>query len=139
MRGHRQVQLLYQLAEAQVMREASAAAAREAAAIPRSAKEPSTTPPAGLLPGVPMASTSQRTLVLMHRQDRNSAAHIFGGHLLRSASELAYCTAVLHAGRHCEALAMSDVSFSAPVPIGCLVEFNATVSARRTCAESGAA
>jgi acyl-coenzyme A thioesterase 9 len=63
----------------------------------------------------------------MHRQDRNNANNIFGGHLLRLAAELAYSTAVLHAGRHCEAVAMSDVAFKQPVPIGCVLEMRAKV------------
>jgi acyl-coenzyme A thioesterase 9 len=63
----------------------------------------------------------------MHRQDRNNANNIFGGHLLRLAAELAYSTAVLHAGRHCEAVAMSDVAFKQRVPIGCVLEMRAKV------------
>jgi acyl-coenzyme A thioesterase 9 len=60
-------------------------------------------------------------------QDRNNANNIFGGHLLRLASELAYATAVLHAGRHCEAVALGDVSFKQAVPIGCVLAFRAKV------------
>jgi len=60
-------------------------------------------------------------------QDRNNANNIFGGHLLRLASELAYATAVLHAGRHCEAIALGDVSFKQAVPIGCVLAFRAKV------------
>jgi hypothetical protein len=76
---------------------------------------------------VPISRTSQSHLAIMHRQDRNNANNIFGGHLLRLAAELAYSTAVLHAGRHCEAVAMSDVAFKQPVPIGCVLEMRAKV------------
>lgn len=74
-----------------------------------------------------MQSTVQSHLALMHRQDRNNANNIFGGHLLRLAAELAYSTALLHAGRHCEAIALGDVTFKQPVPIGCVLEFRAKV------------
>lgn len=82
--------------------------------------------PAALGP-VPMSCSSQSHLAIMHRQDRNNAGSIFGGHLLRLAAELAYSTAVLHAGRHCEAVAMGDVAFKQPVPIGCVLEMRAKV------------
>lgn len=74
-----------------------------------------------------MSSTSQCHLAVMHRQDRNNANNIFGGHLLRLASELAYATAVLHAGRHCESVGLGDVTFKQPVPIGCVLAFRAKV------------
>lgn len=74
-----------------------------------------------------MHSTVQSHLAIMHRQDRNNANNIFGGHLLRLAAELAYATAVLHAGRHCESMALGDVTFKQPVPIGCVLEFRAKV------------
>lgn len=76
---------------------------------------------------VPISATSQGHLAIMHRQDRNNANNIFGGHLLKLAAELAYSTAVLHAGRHCEAIAMGDVTFKEPVPIGCVLEMRAKV------------
>jgi acyl-coenzyme A thioesterase 9 len=77
-------------------------------------------------------STTQRVAVaLMHSQDRNLLAHIFGGHLLRSAYELAYGSALLHGGCHAELLGCSDVSFQQPVPIGCLLEFRAKVGVYR--------
>jgi hypothetical protein len=86
-----------------------------------------------------MGRTSQSLLAIMHRQDRNNANNIFGGHLLRMAAELAYSTAVLHAGRHCEAVAMGDVTFKQPVPIGCVLEMRAKVSCRPAVAAAGLA
>ena len=43
------------------------------------------------------------------------------------ALQLAFCTANQHAGSEVEVLSMDDVSFAHPVPIGCLVKFEAKV------------
>ncbi|WIA37019.1 hypothetical protein OEZ86_014003 [Tetradesmus obliquus] len=126
-----EVSLLYELAEEQLQRQIAQREEHEAlswAASASTAGRPPQLPgqPAALGP-VPMSCSSQSHLAIMHRQDRNNAGSIFGGHLLRLAAELAYSTAVLHAGRHCEAVAMGDVAFKQPVPIGCVLEMRAKV------------
>uniref|UniRef100_A0A383VYQ5 HotDog ACOT-type domain-containing protein n=1 Tax=Tetradesmus obliquus TaxID=3088 RepID=A0A383VYQ5_TETOB len=125
-----EVSLLYELAEEQLQRQIQQREEHEALSWAGSAstagRSPTSMQPPCLGP-VPMSRSSQSHLAIMHRQDRNNAGSIFGGHLLRLAAELAYSTAVLHAGRHCEAVAMGDVAFKQPVPIGCVLEMRAKV------------
>ncbi|KAF8065712.1 grwd1 [Scenedesmus sp. PABB004] len=133
-----EVRLVYDLAEAQLRRqlarqEAEAEAAR--GGDPPLQRRASVTSGAMLAPAhgdgalapVPMSATVRSLVALMHIQDRNNAGAIFGGHILRLASELAYSTAVLHAGRHCEAVALGNVTFLQPVPVGCVLELRAKV------------
>lgn len=76
---------------------------------------------------MPMHKTLISHTSLMHKQDRNNYDRIFGGHLLRTSYEVAFSTAAMHCGSYCEPLAMDDVSFLHPVPIGCILKFESKV------------
>lgn len=87
----------------------------------------------GVRPGdgthVSMASTRRSNLQIMHSQDRNNHNRIFGGMLMREAFELAHAAAAVFAGGldHVSPVSIDDISFLAPVDIGCLLSFRAEV------------
>jgi len=71
---------------------------------------------------VPMRSTELRSSTLMQSQDRNNYNRIFGGYILRVATEHAFATAAIFAGEYCEPMSMEDVAFRAPVHIGSILQ-----------------
>ncbi len=109
-------ELWHMMAERQALAAAGVLGAAASATTPRA------TSLQGVVAGVPIRETVLSTAQLMHAQDRNTAGTIFGGHLLRSAFEVAFACAALHAERSCHALGMNDVSFHTPVPIGSLLK-----------------
>ncbi|KAJ3292930.1 Acyl-coenzyme A thioesterase 9, mitochondrial [Borealophlyctis nickersoniae] len=72
-----------------------------------------------------MKDTIQRTLVMCMPQDRNIHNNIFGGYLMRLAYELAYSTGILYARRNLLFVALADITFRKPVPIGSLLSLKA--------------
>eukprot|EP00834_Sanchytrium_tribonematis_P003404 NODE_130_length_16779_cov_1.687410.p2 type:complete len:472 gc:universal NODE_130_length_16779_cov_1.687410:8684-7269(-) len=76
-----------------------------------------------------MSDTAQENISIMQPQDRNIHNFIFGGYLLRKAYELAYCTSMIFTGQdNVEFMAMDDVVFRKPVPIGSILKLRSLVS-----------
>ncbi|KAI8850839.1 HotDog domain-containing protein [Chytridium lagenaria] len=72
-----------------------------------------------------MDETSQRSLVMCMPQDRNIHNFIFGGYLMRLAYELSYSTAIIFAKSRVYFVALDDITFKRPVPIGSLLSLTA--------------
>eukprot|EP01125_Pyxidicula_operculata_P015829 TRINITY_DN5392_c0_g1_i1.p1 TRINITY_DN5392_c0_g1~~TRINITY_DN5392_c0_g1_i1.p1 ORF type:complete len:320 (-),score=36.54 TRINITY_DN5392_c0_g1_i1:82-1041(-) len=75
-----------------------------------------------------MARTSKQSVMLMHPQSKNIHNKIFGGYLMRRAFEQAWSTAYLFAGSLPIPIRVYEQNFLAPVNIGDLVTFYATVT-----------
>ncbi|KAL1925161.1 uncharacterized protein VTP21DRAFT_44 [Calcarisporiella thermophila] len=69
-----------------------------------------------------MNSTRMESVYLMQFDDRNIHGFIFGGYLMRRAHELALSNASLFLGTHPKFLALDQISFHAPVPIGSVLK-----------------
>ncbi|KAJ3051582.1 Acyl-coenzyme A thioesterase 9, mitochondrial [Rhizophlyctis rosea] len=75
-----------------------------------------------------MKDAKQQSLVMCMPQDRNIHNNIFGGYLMRLAFELAYSTAMMYTrSPRVSLVAMDDVLFRRPVPIGSLLSLTAQV------------
>ncbi|CED82358.1 Acyl-CoA thioesterase [Phaffia rhodozyma] len=65
---------------------------------------------------------------LMHPQQRNMHSKIFGGYLMRLAYELSYSNVVLFTRSPMKFLALDEISFKLPVPIGSVLRLTAVVT-----------
>ncbi|KAJ3087020.1 Acyl-coenzyme A thioesterase 9, mitochondrial [Quaeritorhiza haematococci] len=74
-----------------------------------------------------MNDTAQSTLVICMPQDRNIHNNIFGGYLMRLASELAFATGLLFSNSKVSFVALDDIAFRKPVPIGSLLSLTSQV------------
>ncbi|KAJ3217906.1 Acyl-coenzyme A thioesterase 9, mitochondrial [Dinochytrium kinnereticum] len=74
-----------------------------------------------------MEDTIQRSLVMCMPQDRNIHNFIFGGYLMRLAYELSYSTAIIFSKSRVYFVALDDITFKLPVPIGSLLSLSAQV------------
>lgn len=74
-----------------------------------------------------MSDTVVQSLHTMYPQDRNIHNFIFGGYLMRLACELAQSCSTLYAQTNTRFLAMDDIWFKKPVPIGSLLSLRASV------------
>eukprot|EP00834_Sanchytrium_tribonematis_P001465 NODE_36_length_36011_cov_1.012920.p7 type:complete len:441 gc:universal NODE_36_length_36011_cov_1.012920:4549-5871(+) len=80
------------------------------------------------LNGMFMSETGLETTLQMQSQDRNVHNFIFGGYLLKTAYELALCTSLLYTkSQMVDFMAMDDVWFRRPVPVGSIVQFQSKV------------
>lgn len=78
---------------------------------------------------VPISKTQQEKLVLMHVQDKNRHGRVFGGLVMREATELAWMTALLHGdGSYPQYIHIDDIGFVRPIPIGSITRFRSCVS-----------
>ena len=66
----------------------------------------------------PTSDTRVQIVKICHPQERNIHSSIFGGFLMREAFELAYTNATLFIRARPYTIAMDDVAFRKPVPIG---------------------
>jgi acyl-CoA hydrolase len=72
---------------------------------------------------------SRSTVVrLMVPTDANFTGNIFGGTILAEVDRVAYVTAIRHAGGNCVTASFDRVDFIAPVHVGDLAEFEATLT-----------
>ncbi|KAJ3366014.1 Acyl-coenzyme A thioesterase 9, mitochondrial [Allomyces javanicus] len=74
-----------------------------------------------------MADTKLSSSHITQPQDRNIHGFVFGGFLMRQAFDIAYSCASLFSQAHPMFLAMDDIWFRKPVPIGCILQFQAQV------------
>ncbi|KAJ3101395.1 Acyl-coenzyme A thioesterase 9, mitochondrial [Phlyctochytrium planicorne] len=74
-----------------------------------------------------MKDTIQSTLVMCMPQDRNIHNFIFGGYLMRLAYELSYSTGLIFTKSRVYFVALDDITFKLPVPIGSLLSLSAQV------------
>lgn len=79
---------------------------------------------------VPIPNTAVEKTLLMHLQDKNIHGKIFGGYLMKEASDLAWTTAYLHgSGRdHPQFVHIDEVAFLNPVEIGSVSMFKAWIT-----------
>lgn len=60
----------------------------------------------------------------MHVQDKNRHGKVFGGYVMREATELAWMTALLHGdGNYPQYVHIDDVAFVRPIPVGSITRF----------------
>ncbi|KAJ3123134.1 Acyl-coenzyme A thioesterase 9, mitochondrial [Physocladia obscura] len=78
-----------------------------------------------------MHDTLRHSFNLTFPQDRNIHNKIFGGHLIRLAFELAYVSATVMARQALQFVAMDDVLFKIPVPVGAVLDMVAQVAYTR--------
>ncbi|KAF9398804.1 hypothetical protein BGZ94_005893 [Podila epigama] len=64
---------------------------------------------------------------IMQPQDRNIHDKIFGGHLMRLAYELAFCNASVFIKYRPTFLALDEISFRKPVPIGTILALDSQI------------
>ncbi|KAJ3187180.1 Acyl-coenzyme A thioesterase 9, mitochondrial [Gaertneriomyces sp. JEL0708] len=75
-----------------------------------------------------MKDTIQQNLVVCMPQSRNIHGNVFGGHLLRSAFELAFATGQIFTSTHkISFVALDDISFTQPVHVGNLLHLTSQV------------
>lgn len=72
-------------------------------------------------------ATTMSTTLICHPQNRNIHGKVFGGYLMRHAFELAWITARNFAGKPPVFVALDDIQFRAPVSIGDVISFTASV------------
>ena len=79
---------------------------------------------------VPRTCADSRSSVvrLMLPTDANFAGNVFGGVLLEEVDRVAYVTASRHAKSNCVTASLDRVDFIAPVHVGEVVEFDATLT-----------
>ncbi|GME76700.1 unnamed protein product [Ambrosiozyma monospora] len=68
-----------------------------------------------------MDTTKISATQIQQPQYRNRHGVIFGGYLLRQTFELAYCTAGAFAKSYPRFISLDNVTFKAPVPVGCVL------------------
>lgn len=76
---------------------------------------------------VPIASTILMTTKLCHPQERNIHDLIFGGYLMREALELGFTCGILFSKSQLHFLAVDELAFKHPVPIGAVLQLTAQV------------
>jgi acyl-coenzyme A thioesterase 9 len=64
---------------------------------------------------------------ICHPQERNIHSSIFGGFLMREAFELAYAVGMLYLKGRPYTIALDDIVFRKPVPIGSILELSSQV------------
>ncbi|KNE61261.1 hypothetical protein AMAG_07004 [Allomyces macrogynus ATCC 38327] len=74
-----------------------------------------------------LGETTLQSAHLMQPQDRNIHGNVFGGILMKQAFELAFLAASVYSRGHPRFLAMDDITFRKPVPIGSILHFTAKV------------
>ncbi|KAF9180335.1 hypothetical protein BGZ51_006053 [Haplosporangium sp. Z 767] len=75
-----------------------------------------------------MADKKMSAIQIMQPQDRNIHDKIFGGYLMRLAYELAYCNASVFIKYRPTFLALDEISFRKPVPVGTLLELDSQIA-----------
>ncbi|KAK3829219.1 MAG: acyl-CoA thioester hydrolase [Benniella sp.] len=75
-----------------------------------------------------MSNTKMSAIQIMQPQDRNIHDKIFGGYLMRLAYELAFCNASVFLKGRPTFLALDDISFRMPVPVGTLLALDSQVA-----------
>ncbi|XP_025404769.1 acyl-coenzyme A thioesterase 9, mitochondrial-like isoform X2 [Sipha flava] len=65
-----------------------------------------------------MDDTEIETNILCHPEDRNLHNTVFGGYLMRVATELAFLVASVHSKTRVKSQAINSITFRKPVPIG---------------------
>ncbi|KIR56087.1 thioesterase [Cryptococcus gattii Ru294] len=76
---------------------------------------------------VQMEDTEIETVQLMHPQDRNLHGKVFGGILMRLAFELCFTNASLFAQGPLRFLALDQITFRLPVPIGAVLRLSSKI------------
>ena len=76
---------------------------------------------------VPISSTILTTTKLCHPQERNIHDLIFGGYLMREALELGFTCGILFSRSQLHFLAVDELAFKHPVPIGAVLQLTAQV------------
>ncbi|KAI9223581.1 HotDog domain-containing protein [Blastocladiella britannica] len=84
-----------------------------------------------------MEDTKVHSLHITQPQDRNIHNFIFGGYLMRQAFEIAHATASLYSKNHPIFLAMDDIWFRKPVPIGSILALTSQVVYSRAHKDKG--
>ncbi|KAF9130114.1 hypothetical protein BGW39_003474 [Mortierella sp. 14UC] len=74
-----------------------------------------------------MADTKMSAIQIMQPQDRNIHDKIFGGYLMRLAYELAFCNASVFIKYRPTFLALDEISFRKPVPIGTFLQLDSQI------------
>ncbi|KAF9190499.1 hypothetical protein BGZ51_008538 [Haplosporangium sp. Z 767] len=74
-----------------------------------------------------MADTKMSAIHIMQPQDRNIHDKIFGGYLMRLAYELAFCNASVFISSRPTFLALDEISFRKPVPIGTFLALDSQI------------
>ncbi|KAF9900424.1 hypothetical protein EC991_007340 [Linnemannia zychae] len=74
-----------------------------------------------------MADTKMSAVHIMQPQDRNIHDKIFGGYLMRLAYELAFCNASSFIASRPTFLALDEISFRKPVPIGTFLALDSQI------------
>ncbi|KAF9352743.1 hypothetical protein BGX34_012003 [Mortierella sp. NVP85] len=74
-----------------------------------------------------MADTKMSAIHIMQPQDRNIHDKIFGGYLMRLAYELAFCNASVFVASRPVFLALDEISFRKPVPIGTFLALDSQI------------
>ncbi|KAI8599037.1 acyl-CoA thioester hydrolase [Dissophora ornata] len=75
-----------------------------------------------------MADTKMSAIQIMQPQDRNIHDKIFGGYLMRLAYELAFCNASVFINYRPTFLALDEISFRKPVPIGTFLALDSQIA-----------
>ncbi|KAF9925510.1 hypothetical protein FBU30_004729 [Linnemannia zychae] len=75
-----------------------------------------------------MADTKMSAIQIMQPQDRNIHDKIFGGYLMRLAYELAFCNASVFIQYRPTFLALDEISFRKPVPIGTFLQLDSQIA-----------
>jgi acyl-CoA hydrolase len=78
--------------------------------------------------GVTVARSRATVVRLMVPQDANFTGNVFGGAILAEIDRVAYVTATRHARAQCVTASLDRVDFIAPVHVGEVVEFDATLT-----------
>ena len=76
---------------------------------------------------VPISATILTTTKLCHPQERNIHDLIFGGYLMREALELGFTCGILFSRSPLHFLAVDELAFKHPVPIGAVLQLTAQV------------
>ncbi|KAI1317725.1 hypothetical protein EDD11_007899 [Mortierella claussenii] len=74
-----------------------------------------------------MSDTKMSAIHIMQPQDRNIHDKIFGGYLMRLAYELAFCNASVFISSRPTFLALDEISFRMPVPIGTFLALDSQI------------
>ncbi|KAJ3753102.1 Thioesterase/thiol ester dehydrase-isomerase [Lentinula raphanica] len=76
---------------------------------------------------VPMGETRVERCMLMFPQERNVHQKIFGGYLMRLAYELGFSNASMFCRGRVRFLALDEISFKLPVPIGSILRLESVI------------
>ncbi|KAJ4481142.1 Thioesterase/thiol ester dehydrase-isomerase [Lentinula aciculospora] len=76
---------------------------------------------------VPMDETRTERCMLMFPQERNVHQKIFGGYLMRLAYELGFSNASMFCRGRVRFLALDEISFKLPVPIGSILRLDSVI------------